>query len=174
MHDGKMSFQSVARTHPGAVRPCNEDAVLERGEAGIWAVSDGMGGHAAGDVASTLVIDSLKELTPTGDNFTSTNAVRDTLTWANGELYRPRFVGLAGSNDGRDRHSARGRREEFLLPVGGRFTALSVSRRPAYPADTRPPLYSGADRFRACLTRRRRRTIRAAALSRARSGSTLN
>ena len=87
MHDGKMSFQSVARTHPGAVRPCNEDAVLQRAEAGIWAVSDGMGGHAAGDVASTLVIDSLKELTPTGDNFTSPDAVRDTLTRANGELY---------------------------------------------------------------------------------------
>ena len=84
-----MSFQSVARTHPGAVRPCNEDAVLQRGEVGIWAVSDGMGGHSAGDVASTLVIDSLKELSPTGNNSTSVSvaSVRDTLTRANNELY---------------------------------------------------------------------------------------
>lgn len=81
-----MSFQSVARTHPGAVRPCNEDAVLERSEAGIWAVSDGMGGHAAGDVASILVIDSLKNLAPVG-NVTSLEAVCDALKQANRELY---------------------------------------------------------------------------------------
>jgi serine/threonine protein phosphatase PrpC len=82
-----MNFRSVARTHPGSVRPCNEDAVLERGEVGIWAVSDGMGGHSSGDVASALVIESLKQLTSRNSDFASGDAVRDALARANSELH---------------------------------------------------------------------------------------
>ena len=36
----------------GRVRPNNEDSFLVHGEAGLWAVADGMGGHRGGDVAS--------------------------------------------------------------------------------------------------------------------------
>jgi serine/threonine protein phosphatase PrpC len=44
------------------VRKVNEDALLENSEVGIWAVADGMGGHAAGDVASRMVVESLASL----------------------------------------------------------------------------------------------------------------
>jgi serine/threonine-protein phosphatase Stp1 len=62
MYDGKMKFRSVSRTHTGLVRSHNEDAMVERSDVGLWAVSDGMGGHSAGDVASGLVVAAIREL----------------------------------------------------------------------------------------------------------------
>ena len=86
MQDIRADFQSVGRTHPGAVRPHNEDALIERSEIGLWAVSDGMGGHLAGDVASALVIEQLRKVTrQAGGQFI--DAVRGAIGAANRELY---------------------------------------------------------------------------------------
>jgi len=58
-------WQSWAITHTGKRRKHNEDSLLNRPEAGLWVVADGMGGHKAGDVASQLVVNTLNELLPT-------------------------------------------------------------------------------------------------------------
>jgi protein phosphatase/serine/threonine-protein phosphatase Stp1 len=53
---------SSGATHTGTVRSRNEDAFVDRGDIGVWAVADGAGGHGAGDVASAAVAEALTAL----------------------------------------------------------------------------------------------------------------
>jgi serine/threonine protein phosphatase PrpC len=47
-------------THPGRVRPNNEDALLCDVGSGLFMVADGMGGHQAGEVASKMAVETVQ------------------------------------------------------------------------------------------------------------------
>jgi serine/threonine protein phosphatase PrpC len=54
-------LRSWARTDVGKKRPHNEDAYLVDEALGLYAVADGMGGHAAGEIASTAALKALRD-----------------------------------------------------------------------------------------------------------------
>lgn len=57
-------YRFSATTHKGSVRKLNEDSILTLPSHGIWVVSDGMGGHEAGDFASQTVVDLVAMIDP--------------------------------------------------------------------------------------------------------------
>ena len=79
-------WSSYARTDVGKVRKVNEDAVLDHGDAGIWVVADGMGGHAAGDVASSSIVDRLSQIPATADANELVDAAENSLLEVNEDL----------------------------------------------------------------------------------------
>ncbi|TDJ32963.1 MAG: serine/threonine-protein phosphatase [Gammaproteobacteria bacterium] len=61
---GYSSFRwtSSSRSDVGNERQVNEDACLDLPSRGLWVVADGMGGHAAGDVASQMLVGKLSSI----------------------------------------------------------------------------------------------------------------
>lgn len=77
-----MEVESAAVTHVGRVRAVNEDAFLALPE--LVLVADGMGGHACGDVASALTVQTFQSLA--GRQRLSTSSIATALNEANAAI----------------------------------------------------------------------------------------
>lgn len=56
---GRWPTRSAAKTDVGRHRKSNEDAFFRDDELGLYIVADGMGGHAAGEIASHEAVDAI-------------------------------------------------------------------------------------------------------------------
>jgi serine/threonine protein phosphatase PrpC len=80
-------LQGAFRTDPGRVRTNNEDLALIDLDRGVYGVIDGVGGHAAGEVAAAIARDVILQrlARPLG---TPAERVREAIAIANNEIFR--------------------------------------------------------------------------------------
>jgi protein phosphatase len=81
-----LHYQSAGRTETGKVRRHNEDSILLRDDVGLWVVADGLGGHAAGDYASQMIVERLGALPRKGSVFDFIESIEDSLQQINADL----------------------------------------------------------------------------------------
>ena len=60
-----MTARFALASDVGRLRPNNEDASCVLPDLGLYAIADGMGGHVAGELASRLALDTLREVVKT-------------------------------------------------------------------------------------------------------------
>lgn len=108
----------------GLVRTNNEDTILNNEDMGLWLVADGMGGHAAGEVASQIASDTIEKAIGQGKE----------LDEAIGSAHSA-VVAAAADGDGK---YGMGSTVVALHSKGGRYTV-------AWVGDSRAYLWSDAD-----------------------------
>lgn len=88
MGEQSFTYESWAASHQGRVRQLNEDRYFAEPSAkgGVWAVADGMGGHDAGEVASSLIVERMATIGIPSSATDQHARVVDRLVRANGEL----------------------------------------------------------------------------------------
>lgn len=74
-----------AGTHPGQIRPQNEDNLHVAD--GVFVVADGMGGHEAGEVASYIAVERIREALDV-EGYLTAQQVVDSITAANNDIFR--------------------------------------------------------------------------------------
>ncbi len=93
----ELALRFALKSHPGSVRPLNEDAVGADPNIGLFVLADGLGGYNAGEVASTMAVSSLlsglgaelQRAHGTEDgNFDPGQALHDALVAMNEEIFR--------------------------------------------------------------------------------------
>ncbi len=83
----KTRLRSAAASDPGKRRKNNEDRYYVDPDRGIYAVIDGVGGHAAGETAAAVAVDVIRERLERQTG-TPEERLREAITLANNEILR--------------------------------------------------------------------------------------
>jgi len=78
---------SAGFTDVGKVRKINEDNLLILPERGLWVVADGMGGHEAGDLASSTIVEYLQNIPEPASFSAFVDEVENRILLANNNLF---------------------------------------------------------------------------------------
>lgn len=114
-----MILEAFARTDPGPVRENNEDDLLIDVEHGLFVVADGMGGHASGEVASAIAVETVQDVLLNAHDPDETRLDRQALDEDDAIRERLRYA--------MNQASVRIRREAIDNPVhSGMGTTLTV------------------------------------------------
>ncbi len=109
-------LECYATTETGRVRPTNQDAVGCFPDVGLFAVADGMGGHEAGEVASRMAVEKLRDSFSRVSDQPAADRLVEAIADSNAAIF------AAGRPQGRA--SAR--------PMGTTVIALSLSMAPRH------------------------------------------
>ena len=92
-----LALRFALKSHPGKIRPLNEDALGADPNIGLFVLADGLGGYNAGEVASTMAVSSLlaglgaelqKAHESDDSNFDPAGALRRALVSMNEQIFR--------------------------------------------------------------------------------------
>lgn len=87
MSSAPIHLTAAAATHRGRKRPTNEDAYGFLVEHGVYVVCDGMGGAAAGEIASSLAVDEMIRLMSNRTAQPAQEAALEAIQSANTAIY---------------------------------------------------------------------------------------
>lgn len=123
---------AAGATHPGHVRPVNEDAFVCDVDGELFVVADGMGGHHAGEVASALAVEAIRTFltrTRASENVTWPYGINPALSFDSNRVLTAvklanRRVFKAG--EGREEYTGMGTTVVAALVSGDRLIFASV------------------------------------------------
>lgn len=96
--------ESAGVTDVGLRRAQNEDTIWRSDAAGLYLVADGMGGHAHGEVASALAVDTIVELyrvdEPSGDGRSPMERLVDAIKDANRRVHSEAATNVPSAAEG--------------------------------------------------------------------------